>query len=209
MDTYVGCPVVIGVPLPCDYRADTRVITTLEKWDRTSQAETYYVPSISPILGRDEIVWNAKYRIPLPTHILFVDPDVLPRHSTLEKLLKLDKDIVTGVYHIITRSDVRWSVMREDDWVKLDELPDNPFKVKSCGFGIILIKFSVFEKLQWPYWEYKFSPGVLEKSEDVYFCEKAREAGFDIWCDPKLKCNHIKVTGLLSVINKLKKENKQ
>ena len=27
--------------------------------------------------------------------------------------------------------------------------------------------------------------------EDVIFCRRAREAGFDVWCDPTVKCNHI------------------
>jgi len=211
MDTYVGCPIIIGVPLRTDYKADTRVITTLEKWDRSSQAETHYVPSPFPTLGRDKIVWYAKYRIPLPTHILFVDPDVLPRHSTLEKLLSLDKDIVTGVYHVTSKNNVTWSVSRDDTFVpvELGKLPDNPFKIKSCGFGIILIKFKVFEALKWPYWKNVFVPGGIEKGEDIYFCEKARQAGFDIWCDPKVKCNHIRITNLLNVVNILKKENKQ
>jgi len=29
-------------------------------------------------------------------------------------------------------------------------------------------------------------------SEDVYFCAKAREAGFKIWVDPRVKVKHLK-----------------
>jgi len=28
-------------------------------------------------------------------------------------------------------------------------------------------------------------------SEDVFFCKKAKETGFTVWCDPTIKCDHI------------------
>lgn len=204
MDAYVGCPIIIGMPLPADYKVDARIVTTIEKWDRKEFAETYYMSTPFPTLGRDRIVWYAKYRIPPPTHIMFVGSDVLPRHNTLDRLLGLDKDIVTGVYHIVNRNNVTWSVSRDDMFtpVKLDELPNNPFKIKSCRFGVILIKFEVFQKLQWPYWKNVFIPGGIEMAEDVYFCKKVGDAGFDIWCDPKVKCS---MPHLLNI----KKEHKQ
>lgn len=206
MELYMGRPILIGMPVGLDYKADIRVVTTVERWDRDDDKESYYASSDSPALGRDKIVYYAKYRIPSPSHILFIDSDVLPRRNTLERLLNLDKDIVTGVYHIATNKNVTWSVSREEGvFVELGGLPDNPFKIKSCGNGVILVKFEVFEKLQWPYWENQFAPGVKTMGEDIYFCEKAREAGYDIWCDPKVKCNHIRITNLMSVINNLKK----
>ncbi len=206
MDRYLGSPILVGVPLPVDNKMDTRITTTIEQWDRTDLVETYYVTSAFPELGRDRIVSYAQYRIPQPTHILFVDSDVLPRTNTLEKLLNLDKDIVTGVYPMTTRNGLFWSVSREEPFNPLgvDDLPDNPFKVKSCGFGIVLIKINVFEKLEWPYWKNEFEPGVIKKGEDIYFCDKVREAGFDIWCDPKVKCNHIRISNLLSIMNNMK-----
>jgi len=204
----MGRPILIGMPLASDYKADLRVMVTVERWGRDEDKESFYAPSISPVLGRDKIVQYAKYRVPTPSLILFIDSDILPRRNTLDRLLGLKKDIVTGVYPMTAKNNVTWNVSREDNFepVKIGELPDNPFKIKSCGFGIILIKFDVFEKLEWPYWKNIFKPDRIEKSEDIYFCEKVRRAGFDIWCDPKVKCNHIRITNLLSIINNLKKE---
>ncbi len=204
MDRIFGCPVVVGMPQPEDYKVDSRIIATLERWDNTELAETYYVPSPFPTLGRDKIVSYAQYRIPLPEYILFVDSDVLPRLGTLEKLLSHEKDIITGVYPMTTKKGLTWSVVREDKFVEIEDLPDNPFKIQSCGFGIILVKMTVFEKLEWPYWKNIMRPGGIETGEDVYFCQKAIEAGFDIWCDPKVKCNHIRITNLMSIVNNLR-----
>jgi len=203
---YIGCPVVVGMPLPADYKADARIITVLERWDRTELADTYYVPSPFPSLGRDKIVSYAQYRIPTPRYVLFVDADVLPRNNTLDKLLDHDKDIVTGVYPVLNQSEITWSVSRDGQSLcKLDELPTNLFKVKHCGFGITLVRTIVFERLGWPYWKNEYMPGQIVKGEDVYFCEKAIAAGFDIWCDPKIKCNHIRMANYLNVVQNILK----
>lgn len=201
MTTYVGCPVLVGMPLPTDYKADVRIVSVLERWDRTELAETYYVPTAFPTLGRDKIVQYAQYKIPGPTHILFIDSDVLPRAKTLDTLLELDKDIVTGVYPMTSRKGLAWSVAKEDTFMGIEDLPRNPFKVKYCGFGCVLVKMEVFERLEWPYWKNEFVEGGITKGEDIYFCDKAREAGYDIWCEPKVKCNHIRITSLMNIIN--------
>ena len=203
MDTYMGCPILVGIPLPVDYKMDARILSVLERWDRTELADTLYIPSPFPTLGRDKIVYHAQYKLPTPTHILFVDSDVLPKKNTLEKLLLLNKDIVAGVYPITAKKGLAWSVSKEEKFVPLsiEELPSEPFKISSCGFGIVLVKMKVFEKMQWPYWKNEFNPGGIEKGEDLYFCDKAKEAGFEIWCDPKVKCNHIRIANLMSIIN--------
>jgi GT2 family glycosyltransferase len=201
----MGKPIVVGMPLPPDHKVDARILTTIERWDRTDYAETFYAATAFPTLGRDKIVAYAEYRRPAPTHILFIDSDVLPRHNTLDKLLELDKDIVTGVYPMTTKTGMTWSVAKDDEkMIEIGELPDNPFKVKHCGFGVMLVKYKVFEKLEWPYWKNEFEPGQIVKGEDIYFCDKVNEAGFDIWCEPKVKCNHIRMTNLMSIVNKLK-----
>lgn len=200
MGVYFNSPVVVGMPIDTDYKADVRIISVLEQWDRTELAETYYASSNRPEDGRDNIVSYAKYRLPSPTHILFIDSDVLPRKNTLDRLLDLDKDIVTGVYPMSSRHGMVWSVANNDIFYKIDDLPTDPFKVQYCGFGVVLVKMEVFDKIEWPYWDVERSPGKIDKGEDVYFCDKAHKAGYDIWCDPKVKCNHIRMANYLSLI---------
>ena len=50
--------------------------------------------------------------------------------------------------------------------------------VDKVGFGAVLIKMSVFDKIQQPYFVMEGELG-----EDYYFCAKAKKAGFDIWVD--------------------------
>lgn len=211
IEIYMGHPILIGIPHRLDYKMDARITTAIELWDREDDKESYYAPTSSPTLGRDCIVQYAKYRVPHPSHILFIDSDVLPRRNTLEALLKHDKDIITGVVPILQKRQLLWNVSKEETWtpLELNELPDNPFKVALCGFGIVLVKYEVFDKLEWPYWKDEFAPGRRTLGQDMYFCNKAVAAGFDIWCDPKVKCDHIRTTGLLHFAKLLMIKEKQ
>lgn len=203
---YMSRSILVGVPLGKDYKIDARIATTLAYWDLDEKVEVYYTANAFPALGRDKIFQYAKYRIPHPSHILFLDADVLPRKSTLDTLIKNHKDIIMGVYPVSKNGKLRWSISRESTYkpMAIDSLPRTPFKISSGGFGVVLVKYEVFEKLQWPYWKNIFVPGDVEMGEDIYFCEKAKEADFDIWCDPKVKCSHIRIANLLNIL----KENK-
>ncbi len=196
--------VVIGIPLAPNYHADARVISMAEQWATIKNVDTVYIASPSPEEGRDKILSVVNYMVPRPTYILFIDSDVIPRPKTLQALMKHDKDIVTGVVPICQNGSFKWNVSKDKSYkpLEIDELPTNPFKVELCGFGVVLVKTSVFDRLDWPYWRSEYKPGLRVTGEDIYFCRKAREAGFDIWCDPKVKCNHATRANFLSILRK-------
>lgn len=62
--------------------------------------------------------------------------------------------------------------------------------VHAVGTAGMLIRKRVFERLAYPWFEL----GQIEShlmSEDVYFCEKARKAGFEVYVDCDLTMGHI------------------
>jgi GT2 family glycosyltransferase len=59
------------------------------------------------------------------------------------------------------------------------------------GFGCCLIKASVFRNLAPPWFVYDVGKN---KGEDIYFCEKARDAGYEIWVDPSVRPRHLGVS---------------
>ncbi len=200
---------LIGIPIPENNLIDNRLSSVVERMGE----EVFYADTHSPALGRDKIVQYALYRIPRPSHILFIDSDVVIRGNTLKRLLSHDKDIICGVAPLAIRGKLVWNVSRSlnkkaFDGVKIDEIPDNPFKATKMGFGVVLVKTDVFDNLKWPFWEFKYCPGDVVKGEDIYFGDKAIEAGYDLWVDPKVKCEHNRQVGLLSIIRNLK-GNKQ
>lgn len=206
-----GRSVLIGMPLAPSYQADVRIITMLEAWNHNEDAETFYVATPHAELGRDRIVIYAQRRVPKPSHILFVDHDVLPRYTTLKKLLAHDKDVVAGIYPLSQQCGIAWCLSREEKFkaLPINDLPNNLFKVTHVGCGMMLVKTEVFDNLEWPYWCNGFVYGKKTIGEDVYFCKKLREAGYDIWVDPKIKCGHFRAVDLLGVAMNYVKGNVQ
>ncbi len=60
--------------------------------------------------------------------------------------------------------------------------------VSSCGFGLMLIEMSVLSAIPTPLFQFTQAgpEGIKTETEDVFFCRKAREAGFDIVIDHDL-----------------------
>jgi len=74
-----------------------------------------------------------------------------------------------------------------------------PFTVDYAGFGWLLIQKGVFEdkNLPYPWFAPKmqvFESGAVQDmcGEDVSFCLDAKEAGYEIWCDPRIRVGHEK-----------------
>ncbi len=199
--------VLIGCPLSPTFRADARVVGMLEAW-QSKNSVTYYPSSGASEVGYDMIVSFARRLKPKPTHILFVDYDVLPRHNTLTKLLEHDKDIISGVYPIVQKFKISWCLSRKEPFelMEINDLPTNPFKVHVACNGMMLVKMEVFDNIEWPYWRNKYFEDGVKMGADIYFFDKAKAAGYDLWVDPKLKCGHFKMVDLLGIVKKYIKE---
>jgi glycosyltransferase involved in cell wall biosynthesis len=137
--------------------------------------------------------WAKRY-----DYLLSVDSDIVLPNDALVKMLEADKDIISGLY--IQRIPNKQTV---EVYMKTPEggCTNIPYhlldgkgivEIAACGMGCALIKSEVFRKLEYPHFVYK-SALTMEGtvSEDVYFCIKAREAGFTVWADTSIKCDHI------------------
>lgn len=63
--------------------------------------------------------------------------------------------------------------------------------IKGGGFGCAIVHREVFETLEYPYFKYSTYDDGTFLSEDLYFCTKAREAGYQVWTMPILGCGHV------------------
>lgn len=124
-------------------------------------------------------------------YLFSVDHDIKFDTDTLKKLLSHDKDIVTGIY----RQRLEREILEIYDFsynnISYNDLSDFQ-KVGACGFGCVLVKTSVFSKMGYPQFLYQHALDHKDTfSEDLYFCRKARECGFDLWVDSTVICDHI------------------
>lgn len=120
------------------------------------------------------------------THILFVDSDMLFPYDTIPRLLAHKKEIV-GVKYKKREFPIKWLYESIDG-----ESETEIFKVKHTGTGLLLIDLSIFKNLKGPWFNFgRDSQGALALGEDVWFCNTARDAGYDVWVDPTLQIGHI------------------
>jgi len=131
-------------------------------------------------------------------YLFAVDSDISFETDTLARLLSHDKDIVTGIYiqripgtHVI-------EVMRKNAHGGVSHVDWNTIKgrglvpIDGCGFGCALIKGEVFRAIPYPHFLYHSAIDHANTvSEDVHFCNQARDRGFTLWADTNVICDHI------------------
>lgn len=138
------------------------------------------------------------------THIMFIDADMIFPSSGIIRLIDHDKDIVGANYNVrgnpsrdpgreftIKPTDPRKTPKHLKGQITTFEMPANLFKVWSLGLGFVLIKMSVFDKLDKPYFNDYESPEGEHHTEDVEFFTKCQDRGIDVWCSPTIRVGHI------------------
>ena len=164
--------------------------------------------------GPDQIPWDGKLEY---DYQIWIDSDIVFNTNQFWQLLDLanngeedgEKEIVAGWYATedgTTTSVAHWleeDAFRKNGGVMNHETVESiskrkkPFTVDYTGFGWVAVKHGVFEKLPYPWFAPKmqvFESGSVQDmcGEDVSFCLDALEAGYEIWCDPRIRVGHEK-----------------
>ena len=165
--------------------------------------------------GPNQIPWDGKLNY---DYQLWIDSDIVFNSEKFFQLFldanpegEKEREIVAGWYCTEdgkTTSVAHW--LEEDDFrnnggvmnhetIESISKRKKPFTVDYTGFGWLLIKNGVFEHegLPYPWFAPKmqvFESGEVQDmcGEDVSFCLDAIEAGFKIWCDPRIRVGHEK-----------------
>ena len=130
-------------------------------------------------------------------YLFSLDSDIILPKDTLTKMIASDKDIISGLYiQRIPNTHTLEVYMDTADGgctnIPYHLIKDHGIvKIAACGMGAALIKSEVFREMEYPHFFYKEALTIQETvSEDVYFCKKAREAGFTVWADASIQCDH-------------------
>ena len=124
-------------------------------------------------------------------YVLWIDADMRFPKNTIERLIAHDKDIV-GV-NATTRSipikatakilDIDYEE-KTNTWKQVSSKGKTGLqRVTSIGCGVMMVKAEVFRKTPQPWLWFEMLPGDKLLGEDVYFCVKAHDAGFETWVD--------------------------
>ena len=141
------------------------------------------------------------------THLMFIDSDIGWEAWHLLVLLNRDVEVIGGLYPMKSMP-VKWCV---NGFEGAETGPDHLQEVTKTGTGFLLIKRSVFEKLDAhpavkpfvndiglpaelnPYMKTYFDTAVREGryySEDWTFCENWRDLGGKVWVDKRVLLKH-------------------
>lgn len=131
-------------------------------------------------------------------YIMWFDSDMRIPADTMQKMIKhMDNglDIVSGLYFrrqpkynpvIFKKLEVVDGKCTHEDF---DDYPqDSLFKIDACGFGCVMTRVSVLEDIALKTGNW-FAP-IANAGEDIAFCLRAKQCGYDIWCDSSIKLGH-------------------
>ena len=164
--------------------------------------------------GPHQKPWDEKLKY---DYQLWIDSDIVFDSNKFWQLMDLaipeegeEKEITAGWYATEdghTTSVAHW--LDEEQFAKNGGVMNHetvesitrkkkPFVVDYTGFGWVLIKHGVFERLEYPWFAPKmqvFESGNVQDmcGEDVSFCLDAKKAGIVTWCDPRIRVGHEKM----------------
>lgn len=137
------------------------------------------------------------------THIFFLDTDMVIEsppdiNLAIRQLLSLNVPIVSGLYrakkakgaypYAMWAGPVQEAGTGTIGYVDIPNWTGNWLPVGAIGFGCVLIKREVFEKISYPWFEWHEPPNP---SEDFFMCEKIRKAGYEIKVFTDVRFSHI------------------
>ena len=125
------------------------------------------------------------------THVLWLDSDMIFQPSILDDLMFSGKGFVTGIYHA-RRKGYASCIFKCIDINKIerfDEYPSETFEIAGCGFGCLLVETEILKSVCLNKGTC-FTP-LKSLGEDIAFCQRAREMGFKLYCEPSVVCGHI------------------
>lgn len=131
-------------------------------------------------------------------YLFSVDSDISFKPNTLHKLLEHDKDVVSGLYIQRKPGQHTLEVYKSNNRGGVENIPYDEIRgrglveIAGCGFGCVLVKAEVIKAIGYPYFKYHSAIDHNNTiSEDVDFCRKVTEKGYQMWADTSISCDHI------------------
>lgn len=134
-------------------------------------------------------------------YILWLDSDMVFEGNLLPKMMKTlkdnDLDFLTACYfrRNAPYTPVLYKGLDFDGeackWEELKDLPapdSGLFEVEGCGFGCVLMKTDIILDVKGRFGKL-FTP-IGGTGEDLSFCWRARQCGYQLMCDPSIPIGH-------------------
>lgn len=125
------------------------------------------------------------------THVLWLDSDMTFEPGIVEDLLFCGKDMVCGAF--VSRrypyGPCVYTSIKKNDIRKVEQFGTEPFRVDGCGFATVLTSVELLQAVHDRFGTC-FTPTDYY-SEDLAFCDRVKQLGREIWCEPTVRPGHI------------------
>jgi len=186
--------VVIAVPLGSPF-IYWRVVAALLEMERPLESDLMVFQGALVDRARNSLVDQMLHHPLEPTHIFFLDADILPAPDTLIQLLRHRLPIVSGLYRKRLPPHEPVAFVKGKVLRPISTKGPRLKQADVVGGGCLLVRREVFEKVKGPWFTSEWrTEGHL--SEDFSFCEKARKAGYKIMVDTKVTPAHLEPMGI-------------
>ena len=138
-------------------------------------------------------------------YFITIDHDVVPLKNPIDLVL-LKLDVVGFAVPQWNMSDPKFPIYlvgmdRVPDGYKEHKNKEGLQEVDAVGTGCLVLSRKVVEAVKAPFVRKWNEEGMAITGLDFYFCEKAKELGFKIYCHYDYLANHFKEIGLLEVLD--------
>jgi len=145
-------------------------------------------------------------------YLMMIDSDIVPPPNIL-KLVDFHKDIITPLMFCLQKGEVRPLTLK----MAKDGIYDIPkeyldksglIEVDATGTGCIIISRKVLETIKHPFENIYDKDGIKRWGNDLYFCRRAKEAGFKVWVHMDYEASHYTIMDLKELYHTFIASNK-
>ena len=124
-------------------------------------------------------------------YIFWVDSDMKFPIDAPVRLLQRNKAIVGANYRRRRFPNPNFTGMMGTNGKFTEfQTTNNSPAMETCDVlphGLVMVKREVYVKIPHPHYLQEYVPSLnLEIGEDIFFCQQAQKAGYEIWCDQEL-----------------------
>jgi hypothetical protein len=123
------------------------------------------------------------------THVLFIDSDIQFEPEHVLNLIQFDEDLVGAAYSKRVEPYITTAWHKIDAWesyIDVAEQTESHIPVECMALGFCLIKITVFDEIELPWFEIAFHPNQMQYTgEDIEFFRKVLAKNITAWLDVK------------------------
>lgn len=197
----------ILVSIPCEHWIHKRVVNVVFKLLRSGGHDINIIfPSRRPYENNLNHIVKDFLRDQYE-YWLNIDSDNPPLNNPLE-LLEYKLPVIglpTPVFHFVKDKKERCFYFNGYDYkpeadAYTEHTPQEGLqKVDAIGSGCMIVRRDVLVDMKKPFERSTHEDGTVHKGVDIYFCEKIKRRGFDIYMHYDYPCSHYQEIDILSI----------